>query len=102
MAISLQKILLLLTLAYAGFVLFTGIGEQQLEIYDEARRGVNALEMARGESHPLVPTYAGEADHWGTKPPFLVWCQAFWIKLLGPGNYRFVYPQYWPPCPFVF
>jgi 4-amino-4-deoxy-L-arabinose transferase-like glycosyltransferase len=86
MAISLQKILLLLTLAYAGFVLFTGIGEQQLEIYDEARRGVNALEMARGESHPLVPTYAGEADHWGTKPPFLVWCQAFWIKLLGPGE----------------
>lgn len=86
MAISLQKTLLILTLAYAGFVLFAHLDDHQLEIYDEARRGVNALEMARGESHLLVPTYAGEPDHWGTKPPLLVWCQAFWIKVLGPGE----------------
>jgi len=82
----LSSFLLLLTFAYVAFVLFAHLDDHQLEIYDEARRSVNAIEMARGESHLLVPTYAGEADHWGTKPPLLVWCQAFWVKLLGPGE----------------
>lgn len=82
----LSPLILLLTFVYLAFVLFAHLDDHQLEIYDEARRSVNAVEMASGESHLLVPTYAGEPDHWGTKPPVLVWCQAFWVKLLGPGE----------------
>ena len=68
---------------YLLFVAFAHLDDHQLEFYDEARRSINAYEMATGESHWLVPTYAGEADWFGTKPPLLIWIQAFFIRLLG-------------------
>lgn len=70
----------------AYFPLFHQLDTLPLRLWDEARRGVNALEMAAGESLLLVPTFDGEPDRWGTKPPLLVWSQALAIKLLGPGE----------------
>lgn len=70
----------------AYFPLFYQLDTLPLRLWDEARRGVNALEMAAGESPLLVPTFDGEPDRWGTKPPLLVWSQAWCIQLLGPGE----------------
>ena len=82
-----ERIALYLVLAWCLFALFAHLDDPQLEFFDEARRANNALEMARGEAPSLLtPTYYGRPDHWGTKPPLLVWCQAAWMKLLGPGE----------------
>lgn len=51
-----------------------------LQYWDESRNANNALEMARGSGW-LVPTYAGVADHWNTKPPLLIWLMAGLMKL---------------------
>ncbi|WP_020566742.1 ArnT family glycosyltransferase [Neolewinella persica] len=83
----LPNILLGLLFAYFGFVIFTLLDDPQLEIYDEARRAVSALELARGDAPSLLtPPYYGEPDHWGTKPPLLVWSQAAWMKIVGVGE----------------
>lgn len=66
--------------------IFLHLDDMSVEIYDEARRAVSAAEMAGGEAHPLVPTYNGAPDHWGTKPSLLVACQAFWMKIFGVGE----------------
>ena len=78
-----KRIIGCVLVGYLLLVAFAHLDDHQLEFYDEARRSINAYEMAMGESHWLVPTYAGEADWFGTKPPLLVWCQAFFIRLLG-------------------
>ena len=78
-----KRIIGFVLVGYLLFVAFTHLDDHQLEFYDEARRSINAYEMATGQSHWLVPTYAGEADWFGTKPPLLVWCQALFIRLLG-------------------
>lgn len=82
---SLGRILFyLISVTYFCFVVFGHLGDYQLELYDEGRRGVSALEMYQGKSHPLVPTYAGLPEHWGTKPPLLIWLQTAFVALLGP------------------
>ena len=72
--------------SYIIFTVFAHLDDHQLEFYDEARRSINALEMWRGESHWLVPTYAGESDWFGTKPPLLIWLQALFMQLVGVGT----------------
>ena len=79
-------LLTVLLLAFCALLLFAHLDDHGLELYDEGRRAVSSLEMSRGESHWLVPTYAGEPDHWGTKPPVLIWVQAAFTKILGPGE----------------
>jgi len=72
-------------LAFLGlcyFPLFLHLDQVPLRLWDEARRGVNALEMAES-GDLLVTRYAGQPDMWGTKPPLLIWCQVFWMKILG-------------------
>ena len=87
MANRLPNIMLALLFAYFGFVIFTLLDDPQLEVYDEARRAVSALELVRGDaSSILTPSYNGEPDHWGTKPPLLVWSQAIWMKIVGVGE----------------
>lgn len=87
MANRLPTILLGLLVAYFIAVLFLQIDDPQLEFYDEARRAVNALEMARGDAPSwLTPSYYAGPDHWGTKPPLLVWSQALWMKIVGEGE----------------
>jgi 4-amino-4-deoxy-L-arabinose transferase-like glycosyltransferase len=83
----LPNILLGILFTYFGLVVFAHLDEPQLEFYDEARRAVSALELARGDAPSLLtPPYYGEPDHWGTKPPLLVWSQAIWMKVVGVGE----------------
>ena len=76
---------LLFPLLYA-FPLFWEIDAYRLAFYDESRRAVSAMELLRGEGHWLVPTVGGAPDHWGTKPPLLIWLQTLFLALLGPGE----------------
>ncbi len=64
------------------FPLFLHLGTLSLRLWDESRRGVNALEMATN-GHWLVPYFGGAPDMWGTKPPLLVWLQAICMKIVG-------------------
>lgn len=82
-----QRVAVFLCLVWGLFALFAHLDDPQLEFFDEARRANNALEMAGGDAPSLLtPSYYGKPDHWGTKPPLLVWLQAGWMKILGPGE----------------
>lgn len=67
------------------FPFFLPLDSLSLRLWDESRRGVNALEMAQ-TGNLLIPTFEGRPDMYGTKPPLLVWTQAFFINILGPGE----------------
>lgn len=76
--------LLLFTALACGYLLFHRLDALPLRLWDEGRRAVNALEMWAGESYLLAPSFLGEPDHWGTKPPVLIWAQALAMKAFGP------------------
>lgn len=50
--------------------------------YDEARLALNASEML-GNGNYLVTIYHGKPDMWNTKPPFAIWGQVFFMKMIG-------------------
>jgi len=64
------------------FPLFLHLDSLSLELWDEARRANNALEMLQNGNW-LVTHYDGQPEMWGTKPPFLIWCQVIAMKALG-------------------
>lgn len=64
------------------FPLFLHLDHMSVRLWDEGRRAVNAFEMAQSGNY-LVTSYEGEPELWGTKPPFLIWCQAFFMKIIG-------------------
>ncbi|MCB0628136.1 MAG: glycosyltransferase family 39 protein [Saprospiraceae bacterium] len=72
---------LLLFLLACYFPLFLHLDSLSLRLWDEARRGVNAWTMVQ-EGHWLVPHFLDTPDNWGTKPPLLIWLQAFFLKVL--------------------
>ena len=53
-----------------------------VEPWDEARRGVNALEMLRNGDY-LNYRYLGEPDTFNTKPPLFTWLVAVSFRLFG-------------------
>ena len=64
------------------FPLFLHLDALPLEVYDEARRAMNAMEMIEADNF-IVTTYSGKPDMWGTKPPLLIYCQAISMQLFG-------------------
>lgn len=64
------------------FPLFLHLDHMSVRLWDEGRRAVNALEMAESGNY-LVTSYEGQPEMWGTKPPFLLWCQVFFMKIIG-------------------
>ena len=64
------------------FPLFLQLDSLPLRLYDEARRGVNAMEMLENGNW-IVTHYNGQPDMWGTKPPLLIWLQAICMKIFG-------------------
>lgn len=70
-------------LPVAYYALFHRLGSLPVQMWDESRLAVNAVEMARNGNW-LVTTYAGQPDLWNTKPPLLIWLQALFFRLLGP------------------
>lgn len=73
---------LIILLAIAAIPLFSHLNELPLQLYDEARVAVKALEISRGGNW-LVTTVNGQPDMWSVKPPMAIWLQAIFIKLFG-------------------
>lgn len=69
---------LLLPVAYLS--LFYRLGSWPVQLWDEARLGLSALEMLN-DGDWLVPKFLGQPDLWSPKPPLLIWIQAglFWL-----------------------
>lgn len=67
------------------FPLFQHLDVLALRLYDESRLAINALEML-GNKNLIVTHYEGKPDMWNTKPPLMVWIQALFIQLMGPGE----------------
>jgi len=63
-----------------------------MSLWDESRLAVNALEMCEN-GNLIVTHFEGEPDMWNTKPPLLIWVQAFFMKLFGYNLLAFRLPS---------
>jgi 4-amino-4-deoxy-L-arabinose transferase-like glycosyltransferase len=64
------------------FPIFHHIDQLPLQIYDESRLAISAMEMLENGNY-LIPYFNGEPDMWSTKPPLMIWLQAICIKIFG-------------------
>lgn len=83
--------LFLLLLGLVAFPLLFELGRTPVQLWDESRLAISAVELSRGGNW-LVMTFNGQPDHWNTKPPLLIWLQVLSIKLLGYGNWSLRLP----------
>lgn len=72
--------------------IFGHLGNLCIRDYDEARNAVNAYEMLKN-SNFFVSTYNGQVETWNTKPPLLLWFQAFFMKVLGVNEFAVRLPS---------
>lgn len=63
-----------------------------IQLWDESRNIVNALEMHRN-GLGLVTTYGGAPDLWNTKPPLLIWLMAASVGIFGPSEWALRLPS---------
>lgn len=68
------------------FTAFFRLGDTTIMRFDEARNGVNALEMAQNGDYVNLH-YQGEPDNWNAKPPLLIWAQVLSFRLLGKSDF---------------
>jgi len=61
---------------------FLCLGQHPVSPWDEARTGVNAIEMLKNGDWANLH-YAGQPDTWRAKPPFVVWLVAVSFKIFG-------------------
>lgn len=79
-----EVFLTVLAFALISFLLAFDLGQAPIQICDEARQAVNALEMLRSHGQWLVTSFGHQPDLWNTKPPLLIWLQALSMHWLGP------------------
>ncbi len=65
-----------------SYPLFLNLGKLSVRMWDEARNGVNAIEMLNDHNF-IVMHFDGKPDMWDTKPPFFIWTVALSMKILG-------------------
>lgn len=76
------KIVYLIIIIISIILCFGALDKLPIKLWDESRLAINAIEMSQSDNW-LVPTYEYEPDMWNTKPPLLIWLQAFLITLMG-------------------
>ena len=86
-ATTLVAILLL-----SALFLFLDRRTMPIQLWDESRNIVNALEL-RAHGFGLVTTYAGAPDLWNTKPPLLIWLMAASVTVFGPSEWALRLPS---------
>ena len=74
------KYILLALLMYMP--LFGKLDTLPIRDYDEARITINAYEMYK-DGDWIVTHYMGDPEMWNTKPPFLMWTQVMFTKMIG-------------------
>ncbi len=65
--------------------LFAHLEELPIQLWDEGRLAMKAVEMSR-YGNWLVPSYFHVPDMISVKPPLLTWIQVIFIKILGEGE----------------
>jgi 4-amino-4-deoxy-L-arabinose transferase-like glycosyltransferase len=82
---------LLCVLTACALFLFIDRPPLPIQLWDESRVVVNALEMhARGFS--LITTYGWRPDLWNTKPPLLIWTMAASLSVFGVSEFTLRLP----------
>ena len=76
----------------AAVLLLADLQSFPIELWDESRRVVNAMEM-RAHGWSLVTTYGGVPDLWNTKPPLLIWLMNASMGVLGPSEFALRLPS---------
>ncbi len=71
-----------LVLLFAVYSAFWELDNGLIGDWDEARHGVNAIEMLESGNY-IVNTYDGEADYFNVKPPLSTWFTALSLRLFG-------------------
>ncbi len=64
------------------FVFFQHLNSFPIRNWDESLFAVNAYEMSNNHNF-IVPYYKNAPDLWNSKPPFQIWIQVLFIKLIG-------------------
>jgi 4-amino-4-deoxy-L-arabinose transferase-like glycosyltransferase len=77
---------------FAAPLLFLGLSDFPILLWDESRLANNAIEMHR-DGLGLVTSYLGHPDLWNTKPPLLVWLMTMSISLFGPSEWAIRLPS---------
>lgn len=85
-------LLLGLTFFTTAFVLFYRLGELPVQVWDEARIAINAIEMTK-TGLSLTTTYDWISDHWNTKPPVHIWLVSLSMKLFGANEFALRLPS---------
>lgn len=75
-------LLYLILLALMYMPIFGHLSRLPIRAYDEARVAINAYEMHK-DGNLIVAHFEGKPEMWNTKPPLLLWCQVFWMKIIG-------------------
>lgn len=76
----------------SALFLFVDRATMPIQLWDEARNIVNALEMDR-DGFGLVTTYGGLPDLWNTKPPLLIWLMTACVRVFGPTEWALRLPS---------
>ena len=87
---TILKALLFLLMIYCPF--FLHLGDLPVRVWDEARLIANTLEMEKNGNY-LVTHFDGKPEMWNTKPPLMIWCQLFFLKLIGNEEISFRLPS---------
>jgi 4-amino-4-deoxy-L-arabinose transferase-like glycosyltransferase len=72
----------LLFLVFIYFICFYQLDSFCMLDWDESRVAKSSYELSKSDDMVIV-TYQDQPDLWSTKPPFLNWVQAIFIKTLG-------------------
>lgn len=66
----------------SSYILFVNLDNLSVRMWDEARNGINAIEMLQN-GKLFVTHFDGQPDMWNSKPPFMIWMIALSMKFFG-------------------
>lgn len=81
-----------LILIVSAIFLFVDRATMPIQLWDESRNIVNALEM-RESGLGLITTFGGAPDLWNTKPPLLIWLMTASVGIFGATEWALRLPS---------
>jgi 4-amino-4-deoxy-L-arabinose transferase-like glycosyltransferase len=85
-------VVFLLLLISCYFIFFYKLGLPSVNLWDESRIAVNAIEMALNGNW-IVTYFNGQPDLWNTKPPLFIWCVVLSMKFFGYNEFALRFPS---------
>ncbi|HET6245533.1 MAG: glycosyltransferase family 39 protein [Bacteroidetes bacterium] len=81
-----------LLIILVSYPLFLNLDKLSVRMWDEARNGINAIEML-GNGKLFVTHFDDQPDMWNTKPPFMIWMIALSMKFFGVTTFALRFPS---------